>query len=239
MSDKPFNKQNLDFYLRELAKEFRKHNGEKMPAEIVLIGGASIVINYGFREMTYDMDAIIQASSVIKDAINTVGDRYHLPKGWLNTNFVKTASYTHRILEYSKYYRTYSNIVTFRTVTGEYLVAMKMMAGREYKFDRSDIVGILMEHQKQGKPLTLKAIKQAAEDLYDSYESIPKESREFVENTIKDGNYEKLFERVRQLEKENREILISFTEDYPGVANKDNANEIISLLRQKKESKDN
>ena len=30
-----------------------------MPAEIILIGGASILINYGFREMTYDMDAII------------------------------------------------------------------------------------------------------------------------------------------------------------------------------------
>ena len=33
-----------------------------MSAEIILIGGASILINYGFREMTYDMDAIIKSS---------------------------------------------------------------------------------------------------------------------------------------------------------------------------------
>ena len=36
-----FTKENLDSYLKELAKEFRKINGNKMPAEIILIGGAS------------------------------------------------------------------------------------------------------------------------------------------------------------------------------------------------------
>lgn len=58
-ADGVFTKDNLDGYLKELAKEFRKKNGVRIPAEIVLIGGASILINYGFREMTYDMDAII------------------------------------------------------------------------------------------------------------------------------------------------------------------------------------
>ena len=43
-ADKPFTKENLDSYLKELAKEFRKKNGTRMPAEIILIGGASILI---------------------------------------------------------------------------------------------------------------------------------------------------------------------------------------------------
>ena len=59
--EKPFTKENLDNCLKELAKEFRKMNGNRVPAEIILIGGASILINYGFREMTYDMDAIIHS----------------------------------------------------------------------------------------------------------------------------------------------------------------------------------
>ncbi len=70
MSKVPFTRDNLDGYLRELGKEFRKLNGSRMPAEIVLIGGAAILINYGFREMTYDIDAIIQASSINEKRIN-------------------------------------------------------------------------------------------------------------------------------------------------------------------------
>lgn len=110
-ADKPFTKENLDGYLRELAKEFRKKNGNKMSAEIILIGGASILINYGFREMTYDMDAIIKSSGAMKEAINTVGDRLELPVGWLNTDFANTKSYTPRLVEYSKYYKTFANIL--------------------------------------------------------------------------------------------------------------------------------
>ena len=99
-ADKPFTKENLDSYLKELAKEFRKKNGIRMPAEIILIGGAAILINYGFREMTYDMDVIIQASVAMKESINTVGDRLGLPVGWLNTDFVNTNSYTPRLVEH-------------------------------------------------------------------------------------------------------------------------------------------
>ena len=47
-----FTKDNIDAYLKALAKEYRKLGGRKLPAEIVLIGGASVLINYGFREMT-------------------------------------------------------------------------------------------------------------------------------------------------------------------------------------------
>ena len=50
-------KENLDTLLKELAKEFRKLNGTKTPAEIILVGGAAVIANYGFRELTNDIDA--------------------------------------------------------------------------------------------------------------------------------------------------------------------------------------
>lgn len=84
-----FTKENLDICLRALAKEFRKRNGKTMPAEIILIGGASILVNYGFRDMTNDIDALIQASSAMKEAINYVGDELGLPYGWINSDFIK------------------------------------------------------------------------------------------------------------------------------------------------------
>ena len=74
-----FTKENIDIYLKELAKEYRKLVGKGTPAELVLIGGASVLINYGFRDMTTDIDALIHAASSMKDAINRVGDRFDLP----------------------------------------------------------------------------------------------------------------------------------------------------------------
>ena len=74
-------KENIDTYLKAVAKEYRKLVGKTMPAELILIGGASILINYGFRGATTDVDALIQANSSMKDAINRVGDQYDLPNG--------------------------------------------------------------------------------------------------------------------------------------------------------------
>ena len=100
---------------------------------------------------------------------------YALYNGWMNDDFMKTNSYTPKIAQYSKYYRTFSNTVTFRTVTGEYLVAMKLMSGRQYKYDRSDVIGVLWEQDKTGNPLTIERIKQTVCNLYGSYEILPKE----------------------------------------------------------------
>ena len=117
-----FHKENLDLYLRELAKAFRKLNGKAMPAEIILIGGASVLINYGFRDTTYDMDAIIIASSAMKQAINQVGDKYELPNGWLNTDFMKTRSYSPKLEEHSVYYKNFSNVLEVSNLSAEYMV---------------------------------------------------------------------------------------------------------------------
>lgn len=235
LSDHTFTKENLDHYLKELAKEFRRQNGKSMPAEIILIGGAAVIIHYGFRETTYDMDAIIHAASSMKDAINYVGDKYNLPKGWINADFMRTSSYTPKISMYSKYYRTYSNVITYRTVYREYLVAMKLMAGRRYKYDLSDVIGILLTHEKSGDPITLDQIRKAAGDLYGSYETLPETSRSFLERVLTDHGYEALYRRIRQVDAENKDILLQFQEEYPDVMKNDNVNEILESIRKKKE----
>jgi len=57
---KPFTIENLDYYLNELAKDYAKlTKRNKVSIEIVIVGGASILINYEFRNSTNDVDAII------------------------------------------------------------------------------------------------------------------------------------------------------------------------------------
>lgn len=228
-----FTKENLDFYLRELAKTFRKLNGKSMPAEIILIGGASVLINYGFRDTTYDMDAIILSSSAMKQAINQVGDKFNLPNGWLNTDFMKTSSYTPKLTEHSEYYKTFSNILEVRTVTGEYMVAMKLMAGRKYKNDLSDVVGILKSHWDKGTPLTPEQIKKAVTELYGDWSALPQASAAFIEQTLEKENYVTAFEETKKIETENKATLQSFEANYPGVLSEENLDEILRRAAEK------
>lgn len=228
-AETPITKENLDTYLKEVAKRFRKLNGKAMPAEITLIGGASILINYGFRDSTYDVDALIQASSM-KDAINYVTDTMGLPNGWLNEDFKNTKSYTPRLVNYSKYYRTFSNVVTVRTITGEYLVAMKLMAYRQYKHDISDIVGILRDQQKNGDPLNFERIDTAVKNLYDSWENLPAEAQTMIQSILAAENLDALYASYASEEQAAKEALLDFEGEYPDVLKEDNLGDILSHL---------
>jgi len=125
--------------------------------------------------------------------------------------------------------------VTFRTVSGEYLIAMKLKSGREYKYDRSDVIGILWEHEKRGEPLTLNRIRQAVADLYGSYDVLTDNVKLFIERALENGDYEKMYNRVRQAEAENKENFLEYQEKKPDVINTDNASDIIAALRRRKE----
>lgn len=235
MSSNSFTKENLDTYLKELAKESRRLNGKSMPAEIVLVGGAAILTNYGFRDMTTDIDAVIHASSSIKDAINHVGDKFDLPSGWLNADFMRTGSYSPKLDEFSVYYKTFYGVLAVRTVAAEYLIAMKLRSGRKYKNDLSDIIGILAEHEKQGAPITFEKIEKAVIDLYGGWEDFPEDSKPFIEDALKHGDFENVYRSVKNDEHESKDILIDFEKEYPKVAKESNINDILKTLKERKQ----
>lgn len=228
-----FAKESIDTYLKEVAKEYRKQVGKDMPAELILIGGASVLVNYGFRNMTTDIDALIQAASAMKDAINRVGDRYGFPNGWLNADVKNTDSYSAKLSQFSLYYKTYSNTVTVRTVTAEYLIAMKLRSGRQYKSDLSDVLGVLAEHEKRGMSISMDQIRKAVIDLYGGWETLPESSQAFIENVMEDGRFEELYDQTAIGEKETKDLLLQFERDYPDVTKESNVDEIAGKLQKK------
>lgn len=228
-----FKKDNIEKYLNEVAKVYRKKIGKKMPAEIILIGGASVLINYGFREMTTDVDGLIFAASAMKDAISDVTDRFELPYGWLNQDFKNTDSYSSKIVQYSEYYKTYSNVLTVRTVSAEYLIAMKLRSGRSYKNDLSDIVGILEAHKELGNPISVDQIQKAVIDLYGDWNVISPKAVRFLQNIMKEGDYSKLYINTLEYEGKNKIELQAFEEYYPGVLKQTNIDKIVDDLNRK------
>ena len=237
--DSPITRNNLDDYLKALAKEFRRLNGTKTPAEIILIGGAAIIAKYGFRELTYDIDAIIKASSAMKDAINIVGDKLNLSRGWLNADFKRTESYSDKLFAVSVYYKTFSNIMDVRIITAEYLLAMKLMSGRQYKNDISDIFGILWEHQKNGAPISRKNIDKALIELYGDISKMQDYTSQILDKAYMDGDFEKLYKQSREDEKEAKDILIEFEEMHPHALKTENIDTIIEQMKRKREAEQN
>ena len=63
--------------IRRFAKEYRKTLG-KARAEIIIVGGGSIMLNYKFRDSTQDFDVMLRAASSIKDVIARFADENNL-----------------------------------------------------------------------------------------------------------------------------------------------------------------
>lgn len=233
-----FTKENIDLYFKELSKEYKRLGGRNTPIEIVLIGGAAIIESYAFRNMTTDIDAIIPKLGIFKDAINFVGDKYGLPNGWLNADFMKTSSYSPFLPAYSKPYKTFNQVLNIRYVTGEYLIAMKLRSGRQYKNDLSDIAGILAEHKRQGHPITMEEINEAIINLYGSWDGIDEKSISFINAMLKDQKYEEAYIAIRDNEQSAKSMLITFRDKYPGLLNENNVDSVIENAAKKSESKE-
>ena len=229
----PFTKDNLEYYLKELAKEYKKR-GRGTPAEIILVGGASVLINYQFRVASYDIDATYEAPAVMKEAINAVGDKFGLANGWVNDDFKKTASYTPKLVQYSEYYRTFSNVLQVRTIKAEYLVAMKLVSGRKYKKDLSDIAGILYEQLVAGKPLTYEMIDKAVCDLYGNWDKISDYARDLLDKIFTCEDLQALFVELSEDEKAAKDALAEMVKKYPKTVNQDNVDDVIAAVMKQK-----
>ena len=232
------NKEKLDVYLKELAKEYRRMGGKAMPAELILIGGAAIIVNYGFREMTTDIDAIIHAASTMKDAIHHVSDKMNLPNRWLNVDFMHTLSYSPKLEQYSVYYKNFYGVLDVRTIAAEYLIAMKLCSGRRYKNDLSDIIGILAEHEKHGAPISMKQIDTAVRNLYGNWDKIPLVSISFIDDTMLTDDFAKAYAKVKSEEKRAKDILLDFEQAYPGTANMQSIESILDNLKKKQKKRE-
>lgn len=188
-------RDNLEFYLTALGKEYKKLS--KHPVQIVLVGGGAIFVRYSFRMMSLDLDGLLYPykSDSLKHAIRIVADKYNIPYGWLNDDFIKTDSYSKNIFIYSDFYKTYSNLIEVRIIDSIHLIAMKLKSFRSYKRDQSDIVGILLEEKQKGNIIKLESIIKAYVDLYEKDPS-SEESKFLTHLYLKNDEWETLFQNV-------------------------------------------
>lgn len=173
-------KEKLEQLFKELGKEIKRDLGKNASVELVIVGGASILLNYDFRTMTTDVDAMKDSFSQLKTCIGNVGDKNGLSYDWLNFDFKNTESYTPELRTFSKYYKTYAGVLQIYTVKDEYLLCMKLVSFRDNGRDINDAVQLF----KKIPDLDFKKLDKAMRNLYGGWERVKPEAKELVTSML-------------------------------------------------------
>lgn len=224
--------------IKKFAKQYRKELG-KAPGEIIFVGGGSIMLNYKFRDTTQDFDVILNTVSGIKDVISKFADENDLPRDWMNNDFMKTSSYSNQLLEVSRHYTTLNNgTLEIRTVSGVYLIAMKLRARRNYRNDISDAIGILLEEKENGNNITYEDIKISYYKLYE--ENISNEIEILMQNVCNMNLTELKDFYHNQLNSEQSisSRVISYIDNGANI-NAKNVEEVIARIKEKMNNREN
>lgn len=121
------NKQDIEKYLHLVGQELQ---AQGVTLDLLLLGGAAMLIEVGNRESTQDVDTyFVSNTTALLKASAKVAQHEQLPDGWLNT---AAAGFTYNFIKKP-------NMVLWRAFPGlqvylpslEYLFVTKVMAGRE------------------------------------------------------------------------------------------------------------
>lgn len=114
---------------------------------------------------------------------------------------------------------------------------MKLVAGRPYKHDLSDVAEIIAEHQKRGNPIEYDTILSAAEKLYGDISRISETSLQFLDLVYSTPDIQKLIEERKKNEQSAKKALIEFEGEYKDVLNQDNLSDILKHIQDRKDNK--
>jgi predicted nucleotidyltransferase len=119
-------KNDIEKYLRMVGHELHEKG---LTLDILLLGGAAMLIEVGNRESTQDIDTFFWSDfGAIAKAAAAVAEREGLQDGWLNN---AAAGFTHNFIKQpsGKLWRQFPGLRIY-TPSLEYLLVTKVMAGR-------------------------------------------------------------------------------------------------------------
>ncbi|MEO8971912.1 MAG: DUF6036 family nucleotidyltransferase [Ktedonobacteraceae bacterium] len=145
------NKRDIEKYLRMVGQELEK---EGLTFEILLLGGAAMLIEVENRDSTQDVDTYFLPDFLaITKAAAIVAGREGLPDGWLNA---AADGFTYSFMRQPerKLWKKFPGLHVY-TASLDYLFVTKMMAGRPK--DDTDIVALarMMHISTQEEALAL------------------------------------------------------------------------------------
>jgi len=146
------NKEEIEKYLRMLGQELQER---QVTGEILLVGGAVMLLKVQNREVTKDIDAYFNPgqANLIRDAARVIAEREGLAEDWINEG-VKGFFYTQpRTEQWAEYPGLRVYIPSL-----DYVFAMKVVAGRPQ--DIEDIKALAHELELSNPQDALAMVKE-------------------------------------------------------------------------------
>lgn len=109
---------------------------------------------------------------------------------------------------------------------------MKLMSGRKYKNDISDIVGIINSCKLNNKIITYDMIDTAVKNLYDNWDNIDKEVVELLHIILNTKNLNELYDKTLKDENNSKHQLLDFNNKYQHTLNEANINDVLAILNK-------
>jgi hypothetical protein len=166
-----FTKEALEQYLTHLNEELGKMG---VTGEICIVGGAAMLLGFGSRHSTRDIDALLIAPPSIRAAVQRVAERDGLPSSWRNEaakGFASPMSIEAKELLKMSHLRIVSP-------SPEYILAMKCISAR-VGIDEHDKEDAKFLIQHLGVETATKVLEIVAK--YYPAERIPSKTQYFVQ----------------------------------------------------------
>jgi hypothetical protein len=166
-----FSAKELEYFLSLLNAELRK---DGITGEICIVGGAAMVLAFGSRASTRDIDALVMAPASVRAAAERVAETHGLPANWLNDGAKGFASgapiEVKELLQFSN--------LRIVAPPPAYILAMKCIAARVGldEHDKEDALFLIRLLGLRGSASVLELVAQ-----YYTVERIPAKTRFFVQ----------------------------------------------------------
>ena len=165
---KLISKKDISNIFNSLSTEYGLLGGNNS-VNIYLVGGASIILNFDYRLSTVDIDAFFKNNLILEEAIKNVSKKLKLPNDWINQDFVKTPSYSAKIVDKAKLFSKYGNFINVYILEPKYMIAMKLKSSRPTGGDLDDVIMMIYELRYKNNSITFKEIIDAYKDLYPDF----------------------------------------------------------------------
>lgn len=164
-------------FLRQLGKELRKM---KVDGELILCGGAVMLLGFNSREITKDIDGIYSPSTEIKEITRKIAEKNSLPYDCLNDRVRYSKSFLKDLRINSEFYNRFDNLTVYKATT-EQMIAMKLVAFRVGQSHDLEDLEVLIDRYGEKYPITSKSLFDIIHKHYGDLNILTKSAKKYIE----------------------------------------------------------